>query len=41
MENIIYITLFIITFYYYILLNIKLNNFYLCIDHFYNYEPLA
>jgi hypothetical protein len=41
MENIVYITLFIIAFYYYILLNIKLNNFELCIDHFYNYEQLA
>ena len=41
MENIMCITLFIIAFYYYILLNIKLNNINLCIDHFYNYEPLA
>ena len=41
MENIVYITLFIIAFYYYILLNIKLNNLDLCIDDFYNYEPLA
>ena len=41
MENIMYIISLIIALYYYILLNMQLNKLDLCIDNFYNYEPLA